>query len=112
MYLASPTVRKQKSREFSGGPWLRLYTFTAEGPSSILVRELGSLQAAGCGPKKRKEIYMSNRKGLVQQMITPGNKGLLHLIEKESKYLHYIKWKKHISKQYKQCNLIFVQMHL
>lgn len=48
-----------------------------------LVRELGSFKLQGVD-KKRKEIYMSNRKGLVQQMITPGNKGLLHTVEKRA----------------------------
>lgn len=62
--------------------WLELHSFTAEDLGSIPGQGTRILQAAGCGPKK-KEIYMSNRKGLVQQMITPGNKGL-HTVEKRA----------------------------
>lgn len=110
MYLASPTVRKQKSREFSVVPRLRLYAFTAEGLSSIPGQGTRILPLQGVD-KKRKENLHVQQEGIGSTNDNTGNKGLLHTVEKRAN-IYTILNGKHISKQYKQCNLIFVQMHL
>ena len=58
-YQLSHRGKDASLREFPGGPWLGLQSFTAEGPGSVPGVGTRILQAACCGKKKKKVIETS-----------------------------------------------------
>ena len=75
-----------------------------------LFRELGSFKLQDVDKKNPRNLNVQ-QEGIGSTNDNTWKQGTTYSWKK-NKCLHYIKWKKHISKQYEQYNLIFVQMHL